>query len=71
MKTDEVNKALTEFGKHVIERAKANLKKGGKYGTHNTSNSLSNSLSFQLKISYPRRLLKTSRKSSSNIKTFD
>ena len=51
MKNEEVNKALTEFGKHVIERAKANLKKGGKYGTHNTSNSLSNSLSFQLKTS--------------------
>ena len=29
----------------------SNLKKGGKYGTHNTSNSLSNSLSFQLKTS--------------------
>ena len=51
MKTDEVNKAFTEFGERVIERAKANLKKGGKYGTHNTSNSLSNSLSFQLKTS--------------------
>ncbi len=49
MKTDEVNKTLNEFGKSVIERAKANLKKGGSHGSHNTSNSLSNSLSFKLK----------------------
>ena len=51
MKTDEVNKALEEFGQFVIDRAKNNLKKGGKYGTHNTSSKLSNSLSFKLKTS--------------------
>lgn len=48
MKTNEANKALNEFGQLVIERAKANLKKGGKYGSHNASSSLSNSLSFKL-----------------------
>jgi hypothetical protein len=51
VKTDEVNIALNEFGAAVIERAKANLKKGGKYGTYNSSNALANSLSFKLKTS--------------------
>ena len=51
MKTDEVNKALEEFGQFVIDRAKNNLKKGGKYGSHNTSSKLSNSLAFKLKTS--------------------
>ena len=49
MKTDEVNKALEEFGQFVIDRAKNNLKKGGKYGTHNTTNKLTNSLKFKTK----------------------
>jgi len=51
VKNEEVNKALEEFGQFVIDRAKNNLKKGGKYGTHNTSSKLSNSLSFKLKTS--------------------
>ena len=51
MKNDEVNKALEEFGQFVIDRAKNNLKKGGKYGSHNTSSKLSNSLAFKLKTS--------------------
>ena len=51
MKIDTVQAALNEFGKLVIERAKSNLKKGGKYGSHNTSNKLTNSLRFETKES--------------------
>lgn len=51
MKIDNVNKALQEFGQLVIDRAKSNLKKGGQYGTHNTSSKLTNSLSFKTKES--------------------
>jgi len=43
--------ALAEFGNYVIERAQDNLKKGGKYGTHNTSGNLSRSLTFKSKVS--------------------
>ena len=46
-----VQQALNEFGTYVIERAKDNLKKGGKYGTHNTSGALSKSLNFKTKVS--------------------
>ena len=49
MKIDNVQAALNEFGKLVIDRAKSNLKKGGKYGSHNTSNKLTNSLRFETK----------------------
>lgn len=55
MKIDNVQAALEEFGQLVIDRAKSNLKKGGKYGTHNTSNKLTNSLSFKIKES-PRSI---------------
>lgn len=51
MKIDNVQQALNEFGQLVIERAKSNLKKGGKYGTHNTSNKLTDSLRFETKES--------------------
>ena len=51
MNNDNVNKTLAEFGQSVIDRAKSNLKKGGKYGSNNTSNALSNSLAFKLKES--------------------
>ena len=49
VKIDNVQAALNEFGKLVIDRAKSNLKKGGKYGSHNTSNKLTNSLRFETK----------------------
>jgi hypothetical protein len=49
VKIDNVQAALNEFGQLVIDRAKSNLKKGGKYGTHNTSNKLTNSLRFETK----------------------
>jgi hypothetical protein len=49
VKIDNVQAALNEFGKLVIERAKSNLKKGGKYGSHNTSNKLTDSLRFETK----------------------
>lgn len=49
MENKNVNKALDEFGKSVIGRAKSNLKKGGKYGSHDTSGQLSNSLSYKVK----------------------
>jgi hypothetical protein len=48
---DNVQKTLEEFGQSVIDRAKSNLKKGGKYGSHNASSQLSNSLAFKLKQS--------------------
>ncbi len=51
VKTDNVQQALNEFGQLVIERAKSNLKKGGKYGSHNTSNKLTDSLKFETKES--------------------
>lgn len=46
-----VQQALNEFGTYVIERAKDNLKIGGKYGTHNTTGALSKSLNFKTKVS--------------------
>ena len=49
VKIDNVQQALNEFGKLVIDRAKSNLKKGGKYGSHNTSNKLTDSLRFETK----------------------
>ena len=49
MKIDNIQKALEEFGQLVIDRAKSNLKKGGKYGSYNTSNKLTNSLNFKTK----------------------
>ena len=51
MNSENVTKTLEEFGQFVVDRAKSNLKKGGKYGTHNTSNKLSNSLAYKLKES--------------------
>jgi hypothetical protein len=48
---ENVQRTLEEFGQSVIDRAKSNLKKGGKYGSHNTSNKLTNSLAFKLKES--------------------
>jgi hypothetical protein len=51
VKIENVQAALNEFGKLVIDRAKSNLKKGGKYGSHNTSNKLTNSLRFETKES--------------------
>ncbi len=51
MKIDNVQQALNEFGQLVIDRAKSNLKKGGKYGSHNTSNKLTDSLRFETKES--------------------
>lgn len=49
METKLVQQALNEFGASVIERARQNLKTGGRYGTHNTSGQLSNSLDYKAK----------------------
>ena len=46
-----VQQALNEFGTYVVERARGNLKTGGKYGTHNTTGALSKSLNFKTKVS--------------------
>jgi hypothetical protein len=50
METKIVQQALNEFGAMVVQRAQANLKKGGKYGTYNASGNLSRSLTFKTKI---------------------
>lgn len=55
VKIDNVQQALNEFGQLVIDRAKSNLKKGGKYGSHNTTNKLTDSLRFETKES-PRSI---------------
>jgi len=51
MEINKVQEALNAFGELVIERAKQNLKTGGKYGTHNTTGKLSNSLDYKTKVS--------------------
>lgn len=50
METKIVQQALNEFGAMVVQRAQANLKKGGKFGTYNTSGNLSRSLTFKTKV---------------------
>ena len=49
METKHVQQALNEFGASVIERARQNLKTGGRYGTHNASGQLSKSLDYKTK----------------------
>jgi len=49
METKLVQQALNEFGALVVERARQNLKTGGRYGTHNTSGQLSKSLDYKAK----------------------
>jgi hypothetical protein len=50
METKIVQQALNDFGALVVQRAQDNLKRGGKYGTHNASGNLSRSLTFKTKI---------------------
>jgi len=50
METKIVQQALNEFGALVVQRAQDNLKKGGKYGSHDASGNLSRSLTFKTKI---------------------
>lgn len=50
METKIVQQALNEFGAMVVQRAQANLKKGGKFGTYNASGNLSRSLTFKTKV---------------------
>ena len=50
MELKKVQEALNAFGASVVERAKENLKIGGKYGTHNASGKLSNSLNYKSKV---------------------
>ena len=49
METKHVQQALNEFGASVVERARMNLKVGGRYGTHNASGQLSKSLDYKAK----------------------
>ena len=49
METKHVQQALNEFGALVVERARQNLKVGGRYGTHNASGQLSKSLDYKAK----------------------
>jgi hypothetical protein len=49
LETKNVQQALNEFGASVIERARQNLKTGGRYGTHNASGALSKSLDYKAK----------------------
>lgn len=51
METKNVQQALNEFGALVVERARQNLKVGGRYGTHNASGALSKSLDYKTKES--------------------
>lgn len=49
MEIKNVQQALNEFGASVVERARQNLKIGGRYGTHNASGQLSKSLDYKAK----------------------
>lgn len=49
MEIKNVQQALNEFGASVVERARLNLKVGGRYGTHNASGRLSKSLDYKAK----------------------
>jgi len=49
METKNVQQALNEFGALVVERARQNLKTGGRYGSHNASGKLSSSLEYKTK----------------------
>jgi hypothetical protein len=49
LETKHVQQALNEFGALVVERARQNLKVGGRYGTHNASGQLSKSLDYKAK----------------------
>jgi len=49
LETKNVQQALNEFGASVVERARMNLKVGGRYGTHNASGQLSKSLDYKAK----------------------
>jgi hypothetical protein len=51
LETKNVQQALNEFGASVVERARLNLKTGGRYGTHNASGQLSKSLDYKTKES--------------------
>jgi len=50
MQKDEVQKALERFRDHVVNQAKRNLTKGGKYGSHNVTKKLYNSISGDVKV---------------------
>ena len=50
MEIKQVQLALNEFGAMVVEKARQNLKTGGKFGTHNASGNLSRSLTFKTKV---------------------
>jgi hypothetical protein len=47
---EELKKVLKKYAEYVIEQAKENLKKGGRYGTHDKSGELSKSLSYIIDI---------------------
>lgn len=49
METKNVQQALNDFGALVVERARLNLKIGGRYGTNNASGQLSKSLDYKAK----------------------
>lgn len=51
METKNVQQALNEFGQSVVDRARLNLKTGGRYGTHNATGQLSKSLDYKAKES--------------------
>ena len=48
MQLKETQIALRAFGKYVVQQARTNLTKGGKYGTKNVSKELYDSLGFTL-----------------------
>lgn len=50
MELKRVQEALNAFGASVVQRAKDNLKTGGKFGTHNASGKLSESLNYKAKV---------------------
>jgi len=45
----EFKKALEKYAEFVIKKSRENLRKGGRYGTHNKSNALSRSLEYRIK----------------------
>ena len=47
---EELKKVLKKYAEYVIEQAKENLKKGGRYATHDKSGELSKSLSYIIDI---------------------
>jgi len=45
----EFKKALEKYAEFVIKKSRENLRKGGRYGTHNKSNALTRSLEYRIK----------------------